>query len=120
RCHRGAQSRTRPSLEASGPRRFDVIQAASYHRRPGLYLLGRGFMIPRRFVIAGLGILLAVVLAVVLRPNGSNDSAKTSEPAANVDPGESAEPGEFEGEEAEGRGGAAEAQEEAEVTEKRL
>ena len=77
-------------------------------------------MIPRRFVIAGLGILLVVVLAVVLRPNGSNDSAKTSDPGANVDPGESAEPGEFEGEEAEGRGGAAEAQEEAEVTEKRL
>jgi BNR repeat-like domain len=77
-------------------------------------------MIPRRFVIAGLGILLAVVLAVVLRPNGSNDSAKTSEPAANVDNGEGAEPEEFEGEEAEGRGGAAEAQEEAEVTEKRL
>jgi hypothetical protein len=71
-------------------------------------------------VIAGLGILLAIVLAVVLRPNGSNDSAKTSEPAASVDTGESAEPEEFEGEEAEGRGGAAEAQEEAEVTEKRL
>jgi hypothetical protein len=77
-------------------------------------------MIPRRYVIAGLGILLAIVLAVVLRPNGSNDSAKTSEPAANVDTGEGAEPEEFEGEEAEGRGGAAEVQEEAEVTEKRL
>jgi BNR repeat-like domain len=77
-------------------------------------------MIPRRFVIAGLGILLAIVLAVVLRPNGSNDSAKTSEPAASVDTGESAEPEEFDGEEGEGRGGAAEAQEEAEVTEKRL
>src|SRR5262245_44273029 len=74
-------------------------------------------MIPRRFVIAGLGILLAVVLAAVLRPHGSSDSAKTSAPAANVDTGESAEP---EGDEAEGRGGAAEAQEEAEVTEKRL
>jgi hypothetical protein len=77
-------------------------------------------MIPRRFVIAGLGILLAIVLAVVLRPNGSNDSTKTSEPTANVDTGESAEPEEFEGVEAEGRGGAAEAQEEAEVTAKRL
>jgi hypothetical protein len=77
-------------------------------------------MIPRRYVIAGLGILLAIVLAVVLRPNGSNDSAKTSEPAANVDTGEGAEPQEFEGEEAEGRGGAAEAQEEAQETEKRL
>jgi hypothetical protein len=77
-------------------------------------------MIPRRYVIAGLGILLAIVLAVVLRPNGSNDSAKTSEPAANVDTGEGAEPEEFEGEEAQGRGGAAEAQEEAQETEKRL
>jgi hypothetical protein len=77
-------------------------------------------MIPRRFVVAALGILLAVVLAVALRPNGSNDSPKTSEPAANVDTGESSEPEEFEGEEAEGRGGAAEAQEEAEVTEERL
>ena len=77
-------------------------------------------MIPRRFVIAGLGILLAIVLAVVLRPNDSKDSGRTSQPAANVDTGESAEPGEPEAEEAEGRGGAAEAQEEAEQTEKRL
>ena len=77
-------------------------------------------MIPRRFVIAGLGILLAIVLAVVLRPNDSKNSGRTTQPAANVDTGESAEPGEPEGEEAEGRGGAAEAQEEAEQTEKRL
>jgi hypothetical protein len=77
-------------------------------------------MIPRRFVISGLGILLAIVLAVVLRPNDPKDSGRTSQPAANVDTGESAEPGQPEGEEAEGRGGAAEAQEEAEQTEKRL
>jgi hypothetical protein len=77
-------------------------------------------MIPRRFVISGLGILLAIVLAVVLRPSDSTDSGRTSQPAANVDRGESAEPGQPEGEEAEGRGGAAEAQEEAEQTEKRL
>ena len=77
-------------------------------------------MIPRRFVIAGLGILLAIVLAVVLRPNDSKDSGRTSQPAANVDTGDSAEPGEPEAEGAEGRGGAAEAQDEAEQTEKRL
>jgi len=77
-------------------------------------------MIPRRFVISGLGILLAIVLAVVLRPSDSKDSGRTSQPAANVDTGDSAEPGQPEGEEAEGRGGAAEAQEEAEQTEKRL
>ena len=78
-------------------------------------------MIPRRYVIAGLGILLAIVLAVILRPNGSDDGNQAAEPVANVDTGESAESesdGEVEGEE--GRGGAAEAQEEAEVTEKRL
>src|SRR5262245_3187794 len=75
-------------------------------------------MIPRRFVIAGLGIALAVVLAVVLRPNGSDDDKRTAEPAANVDTGESADTGAPEGEE--GRGGAIEAQEESEVTEKRL
>src|SRR5262245_17039899 len=74
-------------------------------------------MIPRRFVIAGLGILLAIVLATVLRPNDSKDTGRTSRPDANVDTGESAEP---EGAEAEGRGGAAEVQEETEVTENRL
>ena len=80
-------------------------------------------MIPRRYVIAGLGIGLAIVLAVILRPNRSDDGNRAAEPVANVSTGESAEPeaeseGEVEGEE--GRGGAAEAQEEAEVTEKRL
>ena len=84
-------------------------------------------MIPRRYVLAGLGIALAIVLAVILRPNGSDDGNQAVEPVANVDTGESAESeseaksepeGEVEGEE--GRGGAAEAQEEAEVTEKRL
>ena len=80
-------------------------------------------MIPRRYVIAGLGIGLAIVLAVILRPNRSDDGNRAAEPVANVSTGESAEPeaeseGEVEGEE--GRGGAEEAQEEAEVTEKRL
>ena len=80
-------------------------------------------MIPRRYVIAGLGIGLAIVLAVILRPNRSDDGNQAAEPVANVSTGESAEPeGEFEGEVEgeEGRGGAEEAQEEAEVTEKRL
>ncbi len=49
-------------------------------------------MIPRRYVIAGLGILLAIVLAVILRPNGSDDANQAAEPVANVDTGESAEP----------------------------
>jgi hypothetical protein len=83
-------------------------------------------MIPRRYLIAGLGVVLAIVLAVILRPNNSDDGNRAAEPAANVDTGVSAEPeaeseseeGEVEGEE--GRGGAEEAQEEAEVTEKRL
>ena len=78
-------------------------------------------MIPRRYVIAGLGIGLAIVLAVILRPNRSDDGTRAAEPASNVSSGESAESeggGNVEGEE--GRGGAAEAQEEAEVTEKRL
>jgi BNR repeat-like domain len=76
-------------------------------------------MIPRRYVIAGLGIVLAIVLAVILRPDKSDDGNRAAEPAANIDTGESAEPeGEVEGEE--GRGGAAEAEEESEVTEKRL
>jgi hypothetical protein len=76
-------------------------------------------MIPRRYLIAGLGILLAVVLAIILRPNGSDRGSRAAEPAANVDTGGSAEPeGEVEGEE--GRGGAAEAIEEAHVTEQRL
>ena len=76
-------------------------------------------MILRRFLIAGLGVALVVVLAVILRPNGSGDGNRAAEPAANVDAGESAEPeSELEGEE--GRGGAEEAQEEAAVTEKRL
>ena len=82
-------------------------------------------MIPRRFLIAGVGVLLAIALAVIFRPSGSDDGNATAEPAANVDTGESAEPEaeseeEFESEEAEGRGGAIEAQEESEVTEKRL
>jgi hypothetical protein len=74
-------------------------------------------MIPRRFLIAGLGIALAIVLAVILRPNGSDNGNRAAEPAANVNTGESAE-AEVEGEE--GRGGAEEVQEEAEVTEQRL
>src|SRR6188474_1378965 len=78
-------------------------------------------MIPRRYVIAGLGIGLAIVLAVILRPNRSDDGNQAAEPVANVSTGESAEPeAESEGEGEEGRGGAEEAQEEAEVTEKRL
>jgi hypothetical protein len=84
-------------------------------------------MIPRRYVISGLGILLAIVLAVILRPNGSDDANQAAEPVANVDTGEHAEPeagseGETEsGVEGEvARGGAEEAQEEAELTEKRL
>src|SRR4051794_14014825 len=76
-------------------------------------------MIPRRCVIAGLGIVLAIALAVVLRPNRSEHGNRAAEPPARVSTGESAQPaGEVEGEE--GRGGAAEAQEEAEVTEQRL
>ena len=80
-------------------------------------------MIPRRFVIAVLGIGLAIALAVVLRPNRSDDGNRAAEPAANLSTGESSAPeagseGEVEGEES--RGGAEEAQEEAEVTEKRL
>jgi hypothetical protein len=79
-------------------------------------------MIPRRYLIAGLGIFLAIVLAVVLRPH-DDGAVETTQPAASVDTGESGEAEaeseeEFEGEE--GRGGATEAQEEAEVTEKRL
>ena len=49
-------------------------------------------MIPRRYVISGLGILLAIVLAVILRPNGSDDANQAAEPVANVDTGEHAEP----------------------------
>jgi hypothetical protein len=77
----------------------------------------------RRFLIAGLGVVLAILLTVILRPHGSDDGNRAAEPAANVDTGESAEPGEseVEGEEGEeARGGAAEAIEEAEVTEERL
>src|SRR6185312_9671886 len=72
----------------------------------------------RRYLIAGLGILLAILLAVVLRPH-DDGSVETTQPAANVDTGERAG-SETESEGEEGRGGAAEAQEEAEVTEKRL
>jgi hypothetical protein len=79
-------------------------------------------MIPRRYVIAGLGIFLAIVLAVVLRPQ-DDGAVERTRPAANVDTAGTAESEakseeEFEGEE--GRGGATEAQEEAEVKEKRL
>ena len=49
-------------------------------------------MIPRRYVIAGLGIGLAIVLAVVLRPNRSDDGNQAAEPVANVATGESSEP----------------------------
>ena len=79
-------------------------------------------MIPRRYVIAGLGILLAIILAVVLRPN-DDGKVETTQPAASVDTGESAESeseAESEPQGGEERGGAAEAQEEAELTEKRL
>jgi hypothetical protein len=76
-------------------------------------------MIPRRYVIAGLGILLAIVLAVILRPSRSHDGNRAAEPVANVDTGESPE-AEAEAEGEEGRGGAIEAQEESEVTDKRL
>ena len=76
-------------------------------------------MIPRRYVIAGLGIGLAIVLAVILRPNRSDDGTRAAEPVANAGvSSESEGEGNVEGEE--GRGGAAEAQEEAEVTETRL
>ena len=77
-------------------------------------------MIPRRYVISGLGIGLAIVLAVILRANRSDDGNQAAEPVANVETGESAEPeagseGETESgvEGEEGRGGAEEAQEEA-------
>jgi hypothetical protein len=63
---------------------------------------------------------LRIVLAVILRPNGSGEGNRTAEPAANVDTGGSAEPEEELEGEAEGRGDAIEAQEESEVTEKRL
>ena len=43
-------------------------------------------MIPRRYVIAGLGIGLAIVLAVILRPNRSDDENQAAEPVANVSP----------------------------------
>ena len=46
----------------------------------------------RRLLIAGLGVVLAILLAVVLRPSGSNDGTRAAEPAANVGPGESAGP----------------------------
>src|SRR6186997_1589885 len=72
----------------------------------------------RRYVIAGLGILLAIILAVVLRP-GDDGNVEATQPVANVDTSESAE-SEAEAEGEEGRGGAAEALEEAEETEKRL
>ena len=76
-------------------------------------------MIPRRYVIAGLGIGLAIVLAIILRPNRSDDATRAAGPVANAGvSSESEGEGNVEGEE--GRGGAAEAQEEAEVTETRL
>ena len=49
-------------------------------------------MIPRRYVIAGLGILLAIVLAVILRPNGSDDANQAAEPVANVEPARAPSP----------------------------
>ena len=75
----------------------------------------------RRLLIAGLGVVSAILLGVFLRPNGSDDGKRAAEPAANLDTAKSAapaEPEELVGEE--GRGGSEEAEEEAEVTEQRL
>ena len=39
-------------------------------------------MIPRSYVIAGLGVGLAILLAIILRPNRSDDGNRAAEPAA--------------------------------------
>src|SRR3954469_11243739 len=78
-------------------------------------------MIPRRYVVVGLGIGFVSALAGILRPTRSDDRNRAAEPAANVSNGKSVEPGAgFDGDVEESRAGAAEAHEEAEVTEKRL
>ena len=76
----------------------------------------------RRLLIAGLGVVSAILLGVFLRPNGSDDGKRAAEPAANLDTAKSAAPAEPEEELVgeEGRGGSEEAEEEAEVTEQRL
>jgi BNR repeat protein len=76
----------------------------------------------RRLLIAGLGVVSAILLSVFLRPNGSDDGKRAAEPAANLDTVKSTAPAEPEEELVgeEGRGGSEEAEEEAEVTEQRL
>ena len=76
----------------------------------------------RRLLIAGLGVVSAILLGVFLRPNGSDGGKRAAEPAANLDTAKSAAPAEPEEELVgeEGRGGSEEAEEEAEVTEQRL